>query len=170
MQLTKVIKLLLVTDSDSECLLDSQSRICNWVYNILLERANTSKQQFKETSNPEHSHTVYTKYGLRDLIPELKKEHLFLKTVHSSPLKNVALRLTDAIQAHQKTKKGKRKGQAGWPRFRAWTSNWFSLLYDEPKKGFKVTNNSLKLSFGRDKDKKKLSVSLELKDAHLLKG
>jgi len=169
-QPTKVVKLLLVTDKDSECLLDSQSRICNWLYNVLLEKANASKQQFKETSNAEHCLVVYTKYGLRNLVPELKKEHLFLKSVHSSPLKNTALRLTDSIQAHQKTKKGKRKGEAGWPRFRSWNTNWFSLLYEEPQKGFKVTNNTLKISFGQDKNKKKLSVTLKLKEADLLKG
>src|SRR5437868_2271880 len=120
MEFTKGIKLQLVADDSVYCLLDSQSRICNWLYNHLVEKANYFKQQFKETRKSEHAQIVYTKYGLRDLIPELKKEQLFLKTVHSSPLKNTALRLTDAIQAHQKGKKGKRKKESGWPRFRAW--------------------------------------------------
>src|ERR1700722_1278381 len=164
MQVTKVIKLQLVADNDIFRLLDSQSRICNWLYNHLIEQGNAYKQQFIETQNPQYSKTVYTKFGLRNLIPELKKEHPFLKTVHSSPLKNTALRLTDAIQAHQKTKKGKRKGQAGWPRFRSWNRRWFSLQYDEPKKGFKITKDRLKLSFGADVNKKRLSATFRLKE------
>jgi len=170
MQFTKVIKLQLLAEKELFCLLDSQSKICNWLYNHLVELGNSHKLQFIQTGDSEHAKTVYTKYGLRDLIPDLKKEHLFLKTIHSSPLKNAALRLTDAIQAHQKTKKGKRKGQAGWPHFRSWSKRWFSLQYDEPKKGFKVTKESLKLSFGVDENKKRLSATFRIKEAHLLKG
>jgi len=67
------------------------------------------------------------------------ESYQLLKVVHSSPLKNTALRLSDAIQTHQKSKKGKRKGkEVGWPKFRSWKQKWFSLFYDEPEKGFKI--------------------------------
>jgi putative transposase len=170
MQVNKVFKLQLEADKDTWLVVDGQSRICNWLYNQLLEKANFFKQQFIDTGNAECSRIVYTKYGLRDLIPKLKKEHPFLKTVHSSPLKNSALRLTQTIQAYQKGKKGKRKNSTGWPSFQAWRAHWFSLYYDEPNKGFKITGDTLELSLGADKNRKRLSVSLQIKDAHLLKG
>ena len=57
------------------------------------------------------------------------------------------LRLSEAIQVHQKAKQGKRKGrQMGWPKFRSWKRSWFSLFYDEPEKGFKIQGNNLILS------------------------
>ena len=150
--------------------LDGQSKICNWAYNNAIECANELKQEFKETGNPDIAKILYTKRGLRDRLPSLKKEHPFLKTVHSSPLKNAALRASNAIQAHQKGKKGKRRKESGWPKFRSWQSNWFSLLYDEPNKGFKVIGDTLKLSLGTDLNKKRLFLTLQLKEAHRLKG
>jgi putative transposase len=163
---TKVIKLKLEADDETFCSLDGQSKICNWLYNHLLEKANTFKQAFIDTSNPEIAKIIYTERGLRNLIPELKQQMPFLKSVHSSPLKNTALRLSQAIQTHQKSKKGKRKGdRMGWPKFRSWQSSWFSLLYDEPGKGFKIKENYLKLSLGG-----RISLSFILKEHHLLKG
>jgi putative transposase len=91
--------------------LDGQSRICNWLYNTLLQKGSSLKQECIQSKNPQAFKTLYTKRGLRNLLPQLKQEHPFLKVVHSSPLKNTALRLSDAIQTHQKSKKGRRKGK-----------------------------------------------------------
>lgn len=52
----------------------------------------------------------------------------------------------------------------GWPRFRSWQAGWFSLLYDEPKKGFKVDQDQLFLLGER------IRLGFTLKDACLLKG
>ena len=73
--------------------LDGQSRICNWLYNYLIEKSQQLKLEFIQSGNAEASKTLYTKRGLRNLLPQLKEEHPFLKVVHSSPLKNTALRL-----------------------------------------------------------------------------
>ncbi len=151
--------------------LDGQSRICNWLYNRLLEKSQELKNEFIQSGNPGASKTLYTKRGLRNELPLLKKVHPFLKVVHSSPLKNTALRLSDAIQSHQKSKKGKRKGKrVGWPKFRAWKRSWFSLFYDEPEKGFKIQGHTLILSLGIGEDRKRRSVLLGLPEAHLLKS
>jgi putative transposase len=151
--------------------LNGQSRICNWLYNNLLERAELLKQEFIQTSNPQAAKDLYTKRGLRNLLPKIKKESPFLKVVHSSPLKNTALRLSNAIQSCQKSKKGKRKGKLiRWPKFRAWKRQWFSLFYDEPDKGFKIEGNSLTLSLGMGEDRKQRSLTLTLREAHLLHG
>jgi putative transposase len=166
-----VLKLKLETTPYAAAELDGQSRVCNWLYNRLLEKGQELKSEFIRSGNADASKTLYSKRGLRNELPLLKKEHPFLKVVHSSPLKNTALRLSEAIQAHQKSKKGKRKGKkVGWPKFRAWKENWFSLFYDEPKKGFKVHDQTLILSLGRGEDQKRRSISLGLPEARLLKG
>lgn len=152
-------------------ILDGQSRICNWLYNHLLEEALNLKQQFCETQHPEIAKKLYTERGLRNLLPKIKQENPFLKVVHSSPLKNTALRLSSAIQTHQKSRKGKRAGKrVNFPKFRSWKQGWFSLFYDEPSKGFKVEGQKLILSLGMGEERKQRSLCLILPDAHLLKG
>ena len=170
MRILKAIKLELVAEDRSFRTLDGQSKICNWLYNHVLEKANGLKAEFKATGNSDSAKTIYSKRGLRNLVPSIKQEHPFLKSVHSSPLKNTALRLTSSIQAYQKCKKGKRKGTSEWPKFRSWGAEWFSLFYDEPKKGFHVDGDVLHLSLGQDESSKRLSLEFHLKEAHRLKG
>lgn len=166
-----VLKLQLEVDAETAHVLDGQSRICNWLYNILLAKGQELKQEFIQLGSLEASKTLYSKRGLRNLLPQLKDENSFLKVVHSSPLKNTALRLSEAINVYQKSRKGKRKGKPmGWPKFRAWKQNWFSLFYDEPEKGFKIENKTLVLSLGMGQERKQRSIVLALPEAHLLKG
>lgn len=165
-----VLKLRLEVNREAISEIDGQSRICNWLYNHLLEKSQQLKQAFIQSKDPEAAKTLYTQRGLRNLLPKVKEEHPFLKVVHSSPLKNTALRLSDAIRAHQKSKKGKRKGkQMGWPKFRAWRQDWFSLFYDEPEKGFMIQDKTLVLSLGMGQDRQHRALTLKLPEAHLLK-
>lgn len=165
-----VVKLPLKVSSESEAILDGQSRICNWLYNRLLDHANALRDNYRATQNPEIVKVLYTERGLRNLIPSFKDEKPFLKVVHSSPLKNSALRLSQAIQAYQKSRKGKRKNKdAGWPRYRSWSRGWFSLFYDEPNKGYCIEGNSLRLSLGRGIDKNQRYVFLTLEGTNALK-
>jgi putative transposase len=161
----KIIKLELLADIQTFRSLDGQSKICNWLYNHLLEKAHELKQKFILSGDQESAKILYTERGLRNQLPLLKNEKPFLKSVHSSPLKNTALRLSQAIQTHQKSKKGKRAGKTmGWPKFRSWQASWFSLLYDEPNKGFKLNQNQLRISLGE-----RVSLTFRLKDHNLLK-
>ncbi|MBB64723.1 MAG: transposase [Waddliaceae bacterium] len=151
--------------------LDQQSRICNWLYNHLLEKSLELKNKYIEMQDPEIARVLYTERGLRNLVPGLKKDHLFLKTVHSSPLKNSALRLSAAIKAHQQSRKKLRKGKkAGWPRFRSWKRSWFSLLFDEPGKGFRLEGQNLTISLGSGLDRKERKVTGVLQSSSPLKG
>jgi len=161
---TCVVKIRLQLSKESEEILDGQSRICNWLYNQLLDSANKMRQSYRETQDSEIAKILYTARGLRNLVPEIKKEKPFLKVVHSSPLKNTALRASSAIQCYQKSRKGKRLGKkTGWPRFRSWNQGWFSLLYDEPNKGFRIDGKNLILSLGigLDKEQRRLTATLE---------
>ena len=156
------------TDADT---IDGQSRMCNWVYNQLLQTAEGLRLDYIQTQNKESARTLYSPRGLRNLLPSLKENNSFIKVVHSSPIKNTALRLSKAIEAHQKSKKGKRKGgEIGWPRFNSWSAHWFSLLYDEPKKGFKVENGVLIISLGRGRDRTQRSLAIPLIGAEALIG
>jgi putative transposase len=159
-------KIGLELDEATGRVLDSQSKICNWLYNRLLERANDLKQQFKASGGQDNeaARTVYSKRGLRDLVPGLKEEFPFLRTVYSSPLKNAALRLSASIREYQKSHKGQRKGGAkvNWPKFRSWKSKWFSLLYDEPWKGYSLDGQNLTLSLGVDQDGTQMQVTMRL--------
>ena len=157
------IKIRLYANPEEAKVLDRQSAIMNWLYNRLVERANELRDAYRRNPSKEIASVLYTKRGLRNLIPGMKVEHPFLKTVHSSPLKNAGLRVSESIQAYQKSRKGERKGKkTGWPRFRSRKVKFFSLLYDEPKKGFRVDGNTLSLSLGTDEDGKRFKLLLKM--------
>jgi putative transposase len=145
-------KMGLDLDESSAIILDSPSKICHWLYNRLLERANSLKQRFKASGGQDSAaaKTIYSKRGLRDLVPSLKEEFPFLRSVYSSPLKNAALRLSAAIREYQKSRRGERgKGhKVAWPKFRSWKKKWFSLLYDESWKGYELAGQTLILQLG----------------------
>ncbi len=164
-------KLELFPEEKDSRILDGQSKICNWLYNHLLETANNLRGHYRETGADEIASLLYTKRGLRDLIPEMKKDHCFLKTVHCKPFKNAALWLSEAIQAYQKSSKGKRRGKRiQWPQFRKWKQDWFSLLYCEPWKGYRIEDGNLILSLGKGEGGKQLKVSIPIKESRVLIG
>ncbi|RTH17122.1 transposase [Thermus scotoductus] len=146
------LKIRLEVDEHTAAVLDGQSRIANWLYNHLLEEANALRQRYRETQDPDAARVLYTERGLRDRIPALKQEFPFLRAVHSSVLKNAALRLSRAIREYQKGRRGERAGEVHWPRFRSWKRKWFSLLYDEPWKGYALRGRVLELSLGQSLD------------------
>ena len=78
--------------------LDSQSKIANWLYNQLLEHANGLRHQYRQSQDKKVGKTLYSERGLRDLLPSLKAQYPFLKTVYSSVLKNAVLRLSKVIR------------------------------------------------------------------------
>jgi len=143
---------VIFTEEDKQ-ILDSQSKICNWLYNHLLELC---KHDYYENNN---ENKPLSGRNLRDQVPRLKEGYPFLKTVHSSPIKNAALRLKEAY------KKFFKEEDINPPKFRAWKKKWFSLYYDEPNKGFKVLeDNKLQMSLGKDENNKRLKVFGDLKE------
>ncbi|WP_164667311.1 RNA-guided endonuclease InsQ/TnpB family protein [Virgibacillus doumboii] len=131
-------KVRLVVTKENRQLLDSQSRMCNWLYNQLLDAV-------EEDYRDGNAKRLLSGRNLRNEVPKIKKENPFLYKVHSSPLKNAALRLNDAYNRFFDEKLANQK-----PKYRSWKKKWFSLYYDEPKKGFKLVNsNKLSLTFGR---------------------
>ncbi len=156
------VKIALEVTEGQAAILDSQSRIANWLYNRLLESANDLRKQYRLHKDKEIGRTLYTERGLRDLIPTLKAQHPFLKAVYSSVLKNAALRLSKAIRDYQDGKHGRRANVVNWPKFRSWKRKWFSLQYDEPHKGYVLQGRTLTLTLGKDAAGKQLNLVLEL--------
>ena len=170
-QVECAVKLVMKVTPQIEACLDDQSLKANFLYNKLLERAHKAAKAYKETGNKEGSKILFDKYGLRNLVPGIKEEHPHLKSVHSSPLKNVALLVTAALKNRFDSRRGLRKGKlVGWPRFNSWKENWRSLLYDEPGKGFKVEGSILKLSLGTGSDNKRHALEIPLVGVKALKG
>jgi putative transposase len=132
-------------DKKDQYILDGQSKICNWLYNQLLD---LSIKDYKENNN---DNKYLTGRNLRDQVPKFKVDSTFLETVHSSPLKNSAIRLKESFNRFF-------KGNAKYPNFRPWKKKWFSLLYDEPSKGFKINGREIEISLGKNESNKHLHV------------
>jgi len=112
-----VLKLPLEVDNQTADILDGQSRICNWLYNQLLDKANALRKQYQEHPEPHVSKTLYSKLGLRNLVPMLKTEHSFLKVVHSSPLKKCWIQVNcfhSSLSEIQKRKTTRQDGVASF--------------------------------------------------------
>ena len=170
---------LQITGEDAR-ILDGQSKICAWTFNQLKSladdlRVGYARLQEAKRVEPERRHAgldanaaeigrvLYTQRGLRNLLPGMKADHPFLKSVHSSPLKNAALRLSQAIRACQDSRKGRRKGPGiQWPRFHRWAQDWFSLYYDEPGKGFSFQDGRLHLTLGVNAEGERLALAIPL--------
>ncbi len=65
------VKMPLLVGEQEAAILDSQSKIANWLYNKLLEQANALRKQYRETQDKQVGLTLYTERGLRNLIPDL---------------------------------------------------------------------------------------------------
>ena len=154
------VKLRLDLDERTAAILDSQSRIANWLYNHLLAQANLLRQEFINNQDAAVSKTLYRERGLRNQVPGIKTRHPFVKAIYSSVAKNAALRLSSAIREYQKSRRGERGKPVSWPRFRAWKRNWFSLQYEEPWKGYALSGRDIVLSLDKDDQGKQLHVTL----------
>lgn len=143
-------KIELLLSTNDKYLLDNQSKLLNYLYNYLLEKV---INQYKV----DNSTQILNSYNLRNLVPEIKKEKRFLNTIHSSPIKNTALRLKQSFVNFFNR-------HASFPKFRSWKSKWFSLYYDEPNKGIKIDNKKLRISLGRNDEGKRLYIYCKLKE------
>lgn len=172
MQFARKVRLDFLCEEDARRL-DGQSKICNWLQNKLKDQVEarlTELWLMKWLSITEEGMTrkllseVYSEIGLRNLIPALKEKHPFLRCVHSSPLKNIGLRVAKSIAAHRKSKSGERAGpKVGWIQYKSWAKEWCSLEYDEPGKGWDLSEFGwLTLSFGMDREGKRLSLRVRL--------
>lgn len=125
-------KVEVLFELEDALILDGQSRICNWLYNRLLELC---QKDYKENNN---QLKLLNGDNLRNYAVAMKQDYPFLNTVFSSPIKEVAERLKTTYERFFKK-------IGGYPNFRSWKKNWFSLFYDEPKKGWSLENDGTKV-------------------------
>ena len=140
---------LLLTENDKR-IIDSQSKTLNYLYNMLLDKVET---EYKENNKS----TLLYGYNLRNQIPKIKEEKPYLYTIHSSPLKNVALKLKQSYQMFF-------KGVNKHPNYLSFKKKFFSLYYDEPNKGIKIEDRNVKISLGKDINNKRLYVNTHIKE------
>ena len=143
-------KIRLILAKEDELILDSQSRMCNKLYNMLLERV---------IENKENGYTLLKDRNLRDEVVKIKQEHRYFYSVHSSPLKNTGLRLKKSFENIYKI-------HNEYPKYKAFSRQWFSLYYDEPKKGIKIKNKTISITLGynlnNEGKKKRLIIHTKL--------
>jgi hypothetical protein len=108
-----VKKIRVIASDGDRGRIDGQSKIVNWAENALLAALKADYAAFCDKSlmltwsgafeeeaidlrceREVLFYRLFTKYSIRDRLPALKEKHRFLRLVHSSPLKNAALRLT----------------------------------------------------------------------------
>jgi len=165
-------KIKLILSKDDSHILDSQSKMCNWLYNQLFELNENDYKNGKKLN-------LLSGRNLRDQVPKIKEKNPFLYKVHSSPLKNAALRLKEAYERFFDPKLDNQK-----PHYRSWKKKWFSLYYDEPNKGFSLVNSEkLSISLGKwtdeeykllkakdKKTKKQMNLTVHLKERLVLQA
>lgn len=142
-------KIKLNVNSEQSTILDSQSKMCNKMYNALLERVNQERENGSSLE-------LLKGRNLRDETVKVKRLHRYYYSVHSSPLKNSALRLKKSFEMMNSL-------NTGYPKYRSWTKKWFSLFYDEPKKGIKIKKKSIHISLGYNLDENGKKVRLYVK-------
>lgn len=113
--------------------LDGQSKICNWFYNQLLDAC---IKDYKYNGNAKK---LLNGRNLRNYGNTLKEDYPFLNTVFSSVLKEPSSRIKKAYD------KFFTEG-AGYPKYRSWKKKWFSLVFDEPNKGWEIKEDGETLS------------------------
>lgn len=143
-------KIRLVLDKEESKIIDSQSRMCSKVYNMLLELCN------KDEENDYSNHYLEGR-NLRNQVVKIKQENSYLYSVHSSPLKNAAIRLKTAFENFFNE-----SSKNEYPQFHSNKKKWFSLLYDEPNKGIKIQNKKIRISLGYKLDENNKKVRLYL--------
>jgi putative transposase len=163
-----VKKIKIETNKEQQVILDSQSKITNWLYNHYLEAAARYYRLFHKTLTYNKINSKFSKF---------KDKHPFLKTVNNTVLKNTLRTLEKSFNNFfRRLKKGDKK--AGFPKFKSWKLKWRCLEYDKDK-GFKlIDNNAVQINFGKVKDEKtgksfipnivvKLSEALEDKPSQI---
>ena len=140
-------------------ILDGQSKICNWLYNQLLDAC---IKDYKENGNDKK---LLSGRNLRNYATSLKKEHEFLNTVFSSVLKEPSARIKKAYEKFFKE-------GSGYPKYRSWKKKWFSLVFDEPNKGWELQEDGKRIAVSlgdipdlpKEKGKRNPSVLGKLKE------
>jgi putative transposase len=133
--MNKCLKYRLYPTRKQQRLLQAQLDECRWLYNHLLEQRKNSWEQEKKSIG----YFNQCKYLI-----DLKKERESLNNVYSQVLQNVVDRVDKAFQSFFRRVKSQ-NGKVGYPRFKGF-DRYDSFTYKQANFGWKIENNSLKLS------------------------
>lgn len=128
----KTFKYRVFPSSGQVTVLNQTLNSCRWLYNHLLEQRNSTWETEKKSISC---------FDQCNTFKQLKRDHLFLKDIHSQVLQNVAIRLNLAFKSFfRRVKSGEKPG---YPRFRG-RHRYDSFTY--PQSGFKLLKNVVRLS------------------------
>lgn len=130
-------KIEVIFSKETQQVLDGQSKICNWLYNQLLTLV-------EEDYKAGNKNNYLSNFKLRDHIQKMKEEHPFLRTAHSTVIKNPAYRLKNAYERFFENPE-----QWGHPHYRSWSKKWYSLIYDNPEAGWKIDGSNIDITLGK---------------------
>jgi len=158
----KCFKLQLCPTESDIAILESQSRIAHTLYNKLLDSVKLEIDFFK-TNNIKNKFNPFNSFDLRNQVPLIKKESPVFCTLYSSIAKNVSFRLSDGINRFLDCRKHPERypNTVGFPKFRSWKrKGFFSMKYEDPMVGYKIKDNKLLLSFGKDIEGKRIKIEV----------
>ena len=164
------VKLALDLDEQTRVILDSQSKIANYEWNLLIELCNEARGRLDAAAAEgivgaeDDLYLLYGRHRLRDAMVAIKDQKPFLRSLYSSVSKNVALRLSRAIRDTRSMATSGRKKRLAWPHFNRWQSDWFSLEYDELGKGYAFVPGAIELSLGTNEAGERLRLRLPLRE------
>ena len=135
--LTRSFKTEIFFNEKDSLILDGQSKINNWLYNQLLDIA---IDDYKSGNLLK----LASSNNARDyMINTLKPKHPFLNTINTRVTNNTAMRLTTSYKNFFE------RGNKGFPKYKSWSREWFSLHYSEiAERGVKIDNYDVRISLG----------------------
>ncbi len=152
----------LILTQEQVSILDSQSKICNWLYNHYLAVSIRYYGLYHKTLRYMRINSTFSKF---------KNRKQFLKTVNNTVLKNT-LRTLEKSYNNFFRRVRQKKDKLGFPKFHSWKKKWMQLEYDK-NVGFKIKDNGnvLIVSLGAivNREGKKYNPKLEIRLAERIK-
>lgn len=139
-----------VTFSESDALiLDGQSKICNWVYNQVLEAC------INDYKNNENKLKLTCGYNSRDYFVDIIKPlNTFTKSVYAMVTAESASRVKQSFKQYFE------RNCKGFPKFKSWKEQWFSLNYEKPNsQGVVINDKQITFTLGKDENGKQMHVT-----------
>lgn len=157
------IKFELLIDVKNQLIIDKVSEDLRRTYNGLLDlckrdyEVKKKIEEGKEVNDGEIFMDLMSGYNIRDYLIKTRKGTEYEK-YYSSIVKNTALRLKTSF-------KNFFSGRSGYPKFKPYNRQWFSLFYDEPSKIPTIEKNGkVLIKLGKDKDGNSLNFHAKIKD------
>ncbi|MDC7243412.1 MAG: transposase [Sphaerochaetaceae bacterium] len=145
-------KIRLLLSQKDEYTLNSQSKMCNKLYNKLVNEFNISKE--KGVTKNYNSISILLKE-----MHKIKNKHAYFNCLHESTSKNIVFRLRRDYDYAIKKNYKKLK-------FKSFFKHWFTLFYDLESNGISIKGKTVNIKIGfvldKNNNKKRASITGKL--------